>query len=276
MQALFLLIYRYRAFLFFLLLEGICGWLIVSNNSYQGALFFNSSNAFVAWVNTTATSVSDYFSLAESNQSLANENAQLKQRLALLESTLRNNISDSVSISSEATQFEFFKAQIVNNSTQRMTNMITINKGAKHGVYKDMGIMGPEGIVGKVKDVSENFATVYSLLHVNLMTSVQLKSTGNFGTLQWDGVDQEYSKLLYVPRHVNVLVGDTVVTSGFNTIYPQGLTVGTVETVSITANDAFHSIRVKLAIDFDKISFVYCITNNKKKEQEELEKQSLE
>lgn len=274
MQTLFLLFYRYRAFLFFLGLEGLCAWFIVRNNSYQGALFFNSSNALVGYVNSNATSIQDYFDLDGENRKLALENAQLRLSLAnyaLVET--KPQTSDSTEIDSAI--FLFKPAKVINNSTNRLNNYITINRGSKDGIYPEMGIIGPQGIVGKVKDVSKNYATVYSILHTGLLTSVYHVASGNNCTLRWDGKDPKYSKLLYIPRHVSPVVGDTIMTSGFNTVYPIDLMVGVIDDVQIAENEAFYNIRVALSTDFNSLSFVYCIENKGKEEIEQLESLSI-
>jgi rod shape-determining protein MreC len=274
MQTLFLLFYRYRAFLFFLILEGLCAWFIVKNNNYQGAMFFNSSNAFVGYVNTNANSIQEYFNLDVENRKLAVENAQLLMMLA------NSSLAEEKPLTADSTDidsviFLFNPAKVINNSTNRLNNYITINRGSKDGIYPEMGIIGPQGIVGKVKDVSANYATVYSILHTGLLTSVYHVASGNNCTLRWDGKDPMYSKLLYIPRHVSPVVGDTIMTSGFNTVYPVDLMVGVIEDVEIAENEAFYNIRVALSTDFNSLSFVYCIENRGKKEIEQLEALSI-
>lgn len=266
MQALLLLIYRYRAFLLFVALEATCVWLIVNQNSYQSALFLNSSNAVSGSINASVATIQDYFNLTNINNQLAEENAFLRRQLAR---TSAGAISHSEN--EDTTQFIFTKAKVVNNSTHRLYNFLTIDKGSKDGVYPEMGITGPSGIVGKVKSVSENFATVYSVLHSSLLSSVYLTSTGNFCTLRWDGIDPQYAKLLYLPRHLSPQVGDTVVTSGYNAIFPPDIMVGWVSEININENEAFLDVKVKLATDFSNLSFVYCIENIKKEEKDDLE-----
>jgi rod shape-determining protein MreC len=274
MQTLFLLFYRYRAFLFFLGLEGLAAWFIVKNNSYQGAMFFNSSNAFVGYVNSNATGIQEYFNLDVENKKLAAENAQL--RMLLTNPVVQDvQLIEADSVELDSAIFLFGTAKVINNSTTRLNNYITIDKGSRDGIYPEMGIMGPQGIVGKVKDVSANYSTVYSVLHTGLLTSVYHRASGNNCTLQWDGRDPKVSKLLYIPRHVKPMIGDTILTSGFNTVYPVDLMVGIISNVQIAENEAFYNINVALSTDFNSLSFVYCIENKGKVEIEQLEALSL-
>lgn len=275
MQTLFLLIYRYRAFLIFVLLEAISTWLITSSNSYQGALFFNSANAFTGSVNQISADVSGYFSLTDVNADLAAENAFLRRELARTSLQYqRNRASDSTVLDSN--QYVFIPAEVINKSTNRLLNFVTIDKGSRDGVKPDMGLMGQTGIVGKIKDVSEHYATAYSLIHTNLLTSVYHKASGTFASVQWDGTNPLRTKLLFLPRHVEINIGDSILTSGFNAVFPPDLMVGTVSAVNLAENAAFYDAVVELATDFGSLKHVYFIKNNGRIEKDSLEQISIE
>lgn len=275
MQTLFLLIYRYRAFLIFVLLEAITTWLITSSNSYQGALFFNSANAFTGSVNQISADVSGYFSLTDVNADLAAENAFLRRELARTSLQYqRNRVSDSIVLDSN--QYVFVPAEVINKSTNRLLNFVTINKGSSDGIKPDMGLMGQTGIVGKIKDVSEHYATAYSLIHTNLLTSVYHKASGTFASVQWDGTNPLRTKLLFLPRHVEINIGDSILTSGFNAVFPPDLMVGTVSAVNLAENAAFYDADVELATDFGSLKHVYFIKNNGRIEKDSLEQISIE
>ncbi len=275
MQTLFVLIYRYRAFLIFVFLEAISVWLITSNNSYQGALFFNSANAFTGRVNQISADVSSYFQLTRANLQLAEENAFLRKELARITmQQKRSLVSDSVIL--DSSRYLFNPAEVINKSVNRTLNFMTIDKGTKDGVSKDMGVIGQKGVVGQVKDVSTNFATVYTLIHTGLLTSVYHKASGTFASTQWDGTDPLETKLLYLPRHVKIDVGDSILTSGFNSIFPPELLVGTISSINLPENAAFYDISIKLAADYSNLKHVYFIQNLGKIEKDSLELNSLE
>jgi rod shape-determining protein MreC len=271
MERLFLFIYQYRSFFTFLVLEVICVWLLVQNNQYQGARFFNSANAVAANINASSQNFSDFLSLRETNRQLAEENALLKRKLEQRNQSLYSlnvrEISDPVLIN----RFDFRAARVVNNSVHQFKNYLTINKGAKDGIIPGMAVISAEGIVGKVKTTSDNFSVVTSLLNIDVLTSVQLQRTSHFGTVQWDGLSPDYINLLYVPRHVEPQVGDTIVTSGYNSIYPEGLSVGTISKIELRDEALFHTIRVKLSQDFRKLTYVAVVKSTLKAEQDVLE-----
>ncbi len=270
MERLFLFFYRYRAFFTFLILELLCFWLIVENNQYQGARFFNSSNTVVANLNNFAQGVREYFLLRNINSTLAQENAELRSKLQqfhqLQNLTGGNMFKDSTLLK----QYDFVSAKVVNNSVNRITNYLTINKGSADGIEPGMAVISPLGAVGKTKAVSKHYSVVMSILHKDYRLSVLLKRTGDFGSAHWDGRDPEFIKLDFVPRHVNPMQGDTIITSGYNAIFPEGIMVGTVEEVK-SNETLFYDLTVKLSQDFRKLSFVEVVRSHMKHEQDSLE-----
>lgn len=271
MERLFLFVYQNRAFFTFIALELVCAWLIVTNNHYQGAKFFNSSNGIVATMNNFSQGVRDYFQLREVNQMLAEENAALKEKInlqvqlaAVLDST--GLVQDSVLVN----QYEFESAKVVNNHVDFFKNYLTIDKGEDKGLMPGMAVISPLGVVGKVKLVSNHFAVVTSLLHVDVMVSARLKSTEHFGTVQWDGLNPDIVEFKYIPRHVKPLVGDSVITSGY-AIFPDGIMIGTVAEVNLRDEALFYDLKVKLSQDFRKLSFVTIVKSNMQPERDSLE-----
>ena len=269
MERLFLFIYQYRAFFTFLLLEVFCAWLIIENNHYQGAQYFNSSNAFVASANNFSQGVREYFSLREINTTLAAENAYLRGELEKKKQAI--GTSPAITDSALIKRYDFVSAKVVNNSVDRVTNFLTINKGENDGIRPGMAVISPLGAVGKIKVVSDHYGVVTSLLNIDVMVSAMIKRTGHFGTIQWDGRDAGIIRLSYIPRHVKPLVGDTIVTSGYNAVFPEGIMIGIIEQAQLTDEEPFYKIRVKLSQDFHKLSFVTVVKSNLKYEQDSLE-----
>ncbi|PTX15338.1 rod shape-determining protein MreC [Pontibacter mucosus] len=278
MRNLFAFIYRFRAFLVFLLLEALCVFLIVRYNTYQGAAFFNSATRYVGQVLEFQSGITDYFRLATVNESLASENAALRQELmqyrlaALTDSTASLDTTYFVATdSSMAYPYHLMAGRVINNSVRRMNNYLTISKGSADGVQPGMGVIAPEGVVGRVKTVSKHYATVTSLLHSQMLVSSKLKKDNTFGTIKWEGGDYRSALLDYIPLHVKPEVGDTVVTSGFNTVFPEGIMVGTISSVEQEPDKSFYTIGVQLSVDFAQLSFVYVVENTYRPEQDSLE-----
>lgn len=252
----------------FVLLEAIAISLIVSNNSQQGSAFFNSSNELSGSVFQTQSNVADYFSLSSVNKSLMEKNAQLLTELEALRKP-----ADSVFIPLDSSMFatmQFKGAKVINNSLSLAQNHLTINKGSNQGIKPGMGVINEQGVVGRVKTVSRNFSTIISLLHTELLVSSKIISNDVFGSTKWDGLDPELAKLMYVPRHVVVTIGDKVVTSGYNEIFPEGIPVGTVVEVKPGTDTNYLDITIKLDTDFSKISYVYLVESFQKAELDSL------
>lgn len=250
MRSLFIFLYKFRAFISLVLLETVCGILIIQNSQYHRALFFNSSNATIGAVLTTSSNVTQYFRLHDINESLAAENAALKNSLNRFE-----RLPDSLKYDSTR-RFNYINARVINNSVDMRNNTITIDVGKNHGVKKDMGVIANGSIVGKTRYVSNNYTVVTSLLHTETMVSATIKNKVEICTVQWDGVNPYQVDLLYVPRHYNINIGDTVVSNGYTDIFPEGIMIGTIDAINLSEDAPFYNIQVALTTDFYKIAFV--------------------
>ena len=271
MRRLFQFLYQYRAFFIFLLLEVVSGWLVVNHNDYLSASYFNTSSSFAGNVYENRQAVQDYFQLAKVNQNLVKENELLRNRLAV----------DSIKVDSDSAdiplalsgQYKFVTGKVVNNSVHRFRNYVTLNVGSKDGVVEGMGVVNPNGIVGKIKSVSSNFSTAYSALHTSFLLSVLIEDTETLCTAHWSGEDATEISLEYVPRHIDVQEGMRVVSSGFDAIFPQGVKLGKVSSVEIDEEATFYNIEVALSADFFSLDYVYVIGNKLKQEKDSLEQE---
>ncbi len=256
MFQIFQFIYRNRAFFLFITLEIIAFWLIFQFNNFHSTSYFHSANRISGSVYEKIEGINGYFSLDEVNQQLVTENAILRKKLNEKEIELYISSKEKNVIESD---FEVRVAKVINISMYNADNFITINKGSADGITPGMSVIGSEGIVGVVKSVSEHFSLIYSILHSKLMISCRLKSTGDLASLKWDGSSYQFSKLEFLPKHVNVSIGDTVVTSGFNAIFPENMPVGVIEDIQSTPENLFYDLKLKLATDFSRLSTVYVI-----------------
>jgi rod shape-determining protein MreC len=253
-------LYRIRAFFLFVFLEVMAVWMIVSNNSPQGAAFFNSSNVIVGSVLKKQADVVQFFSLAEANEALTSENAAILQQLRFLQ-VRPDSMAFELDSAFEET-YKFRGGRVIGNSLRFSQNYLTLNKGSKDGIKPGMGIFNPEGVVGRVKSVSENYSVAFSLLNTGSLISSKIKSTNDFGTVQWDGKNSSEAKLLFVPRHVKAQEGDTIITSGFNAVFPEGILIGVISKVAPDEKDPnYLNLTVRLSTDFSKVNYVYFVEN---------------
>ncbi len=264
MRGLLRFIYKYRAFELFVLLQIISIWLLIRNNRYYNVSYLSTSNAIVANVNQKVFNTEKYFSLRNVNDVLANENALLREQLTkyLYTSAYDNlNVNDSL-----LNRYEIIPAKVERNSTAKKNNLILLDKGSNHDIKPGMGVIGPLGVVGQVKYVSSNFSTAISLLHTDIRISSMLTRDHTIGTIQWDGNEMRTAKLKYIPRHVPLAEGDTVTTSGYNSIFPEGITIGYVKNINLNVNESFYDIDVELATQFHNINMTYIIKDKRQDE----------
>ncbi|NJO02142.1 MAG: rod shape-determining protein MreC [Bacteroidia bacterium] len=276
MQSLILLIKQYRILLLFIALELVSIWMIVRNNYYQNATFFNSANYYTGVLLSWRQGVEDYFSLSYTNEELARENARLRALLSRERQRNRTLGPENNPDSLVLNKYNYIAAEVVNNSTYQPRNYITLNKGRLDGIEPDMGVISSQGIVGKVSACSDHFSTVISLLHANMSASAQIKKNNELGSVRWDGRSPRFAKMLEISSHLNIKPGDTIVTSGYNATFPPKTPVGVVERVRKKAEETFYDIDVRLSTNFNRLSYVYVVKNILKVEQDSLEAETFE
>ncbi len=220
-------------------------------------------------INGHITSFLQYLHLKEINTSLAEENARLKNQLDwyLAKDTLIKRTSID---STRGLRYSYIMADVVNNSTSKQHNYITLNRGTAQGVRSEMGVMSSDGIVGVILSTSKNYATVVSLLNLNFKVSARLKRTGYFGSLSWDGKDARFMNLSDIPQQAKIKIGDTIETTGYSTIFPEGVFVGIVDSYKVQGGN-FFQLKVRLKCDFKKLRYVQVISDFRKREKETLE-----
>jgi len=207
--------------------------------------------------------VRQYFGLTEVNKELALENAKLRAQLSIeLQKKTLNPPNKSSFLKTH--QYVFTSAEVINVSANK--SVITINKGFDDSVKKDMGVISPMGVVGKIRSVSSHFSTAITLLHERMLISSKIKGKDIYGSIKWDGKNPRLANLLYVPRHHVVNKGDTVITTQYNGIFPEGIMVGIVRKVALKTGKAEYEIDVVLATDFSALSYVYVVENKLKQE----------
>ncbi len=270
MRNLFRFIRRYHFFFLFLLLQVVALLFTLSSQHFHQAHLFHSSNTLVGHVYQTYNQVSGYMHLREVNQQLLDENMRLLERQRenfLITDQQVFEHQDSVF----RRRYSYLNAGVINKSVNRRNNYLTLNKGRLHGIEPDMGVITGNGVAGIVMHVSDNFSSVMSLLHSDMMVSVKIGKNDHIGTLQWEGGDYRRTVMSYIPPHVDLSVGDSIFTSGHSLVFPENVFVGTIEDWEIRRGENFFTATVKLAIDHNKLSLVYVVKNLMREEQEELE-----
>jgi rod shape-determining protein MreC len=269
MRSLINFLKRFGNILLFLVLELLAFYLLAAKPNHHNIKLTKAINGTNAAVNKRLKRAADYFSLKEVNRQLVTENAELKNKLQRVYSDTETK-TFSVTDSIYRQQYIYIQAAVVNNSVNKQKNFITLNRGSLSGVEEDMAVSSPGGIVGIIVEVGRHYSIAMSVLNLEFRLSARLRKNSYFGSLTWDGVDVNSLVLNEIPSHVNVSVGDTVETTGFSAVFPEGIMIGTVSEVNGERGD-FYEIRVKPSAKFRKLSNVYVIVNLDKEDQLQLE-----
>lgn len=253
-------IIRYSSWLLFVVYIVASGLMLISWGSFQRHVWLTSAGAVASSVYDVTHNVTSYFYLREVNADLEQRNGQLESEVAALKYRLRDLneklYGDTMTVDSLFRPFDFVVASVTNNSIAMPHNYITINKGALDGVKPEMGVVDANGVVGVVNLVSDHHARVISMLNPDFRLSCKVKGNDSFGSLVWDGVDVEEAVLEELPKHSVYNRGDTIVTSGYSAVFPEGIPVGTVLETLRDDDDNFFKLRVKLFTDFTRLSTV--------------------
>jgi rod shape-determining protein MreC len=270
MRGLLQLFARFGGGLLFFLLEVASLILVVQYNQNQNDIFVNSWGLFMARFEQRVDKIGDYYQLRGEVIELQRKNINLMQQL---ENAKYNNqlLRDTISQDSLKQMYTFVEANVISNSVANVNNYIRLNKGSNHNIEKHMGVIADQGVVGVIREVSPGFSSVMSILHSQSRIKAAVKSKGYFGTLTWDGIDSKVMDLEAIPKHANIEVGDTVVTSGYSQIFPEGITIGTVRAFNLDPGENFFNIDVELNIDMGNLRYVYIVENLFKEEHEALD-----
>lgn len=270
MRSLIFFIVRHHFFLLFLCLEVIAIILIVQYNKPQQARFEVISNNMYSRLYLATNSVTEYFNLRTINAQLAEENARLRESIET--AFFDNSISPQKKVNSQyEQQYTFITAQVLHSTINKPHNYMTLNRGRKHGVRENMGVISPQGVVGIVVSVSQHYSKVLTILSPQYKVSARFLKNNFYGSVYWNGLNYRSAVLAEIPAHAPVLVGDTIVTNSFSNIYPADIPIGVISNVYKTDYDNFYNIDIKLSTDFKNIEYVYVVQNLFKVEREILE-----
>ena len=264
MQNILLLFARFGSLITFIFLSIISFVLVVNYNQEQRSIFINSSNYYANKLDAKTSKWQGYLALQEVNDSLSKSNAMLMEKF------INSNFPTS-SPTDTSLQYDVLPAQVIRSTFHLRNNHLTLNVGSKHGVQKDMGVISENGIIGIVRDVSENFSHVISVLNSQSRISCGVKSYAYPGNLIWKDFDPNFMHLESIPKHVDIAVGDTVVTNGFSTIFPPDIVVGSIAAFQVERGSSNYNIKVKLANNIPNTKVVYVIKNKLAQEQRALE-----
>jgi rod shape-determining protein MreC len=259
MRNLLQFIIRNQLFFIFLLMEIISFTLIFQYNRFHKAGVLNFASSVQGFTYSKVARFKEYLNLRKINQELINENNLLHNQLDQYKQMVMSTPTLSAH-SYPGRKYSYVQTRIINNSVNKQYNFITLDRGRDYGIRPEMAVISPKGVVGMVYAASDNFSTVISMINRDFRLSAKIKKNNYFGSLTWDGINPHIAVLSEIPYHVNVQKGDTIVTSGYSTIFPEGILVGTVSSYEVEESNFFR-INVELSVDFNQLNYVYVIHN---------------
>lgn len=261
---------KYSRLILLVALLGASFVLIYVNNNYQRVVMFGAANRVAGSVNEKYAEIDAYFHLREQNEMLARENAGLRARLLQDQYKVfsgKQAVNDTV----YKQVYFYIPAQVINNSVDKANNYITLNVGTRHGLHSDMGVISPLGAVGVVKTVSKDYAVCMSLLHRKTALKAQIRGTREFGSLSWQSTRPDELTLSFIPSHVKVNAGDTVETTSYSSLFPEGVPIGTISSFESDADEGYLNLKITPMQSFTSLSRVYVVDYTGKAEQDSLE-----
>ncbi|MDI9320169.1 MAG: rod shape-determining protein MreC [Phycisphaerales bacterium] len=253
--------------------------MIAKTNTLQGNEIMNSANLGVAFWYQKQSGVRNYFGLREMNDSLLNENTRLRQQLSrysetdlLNDSSVVRSIQLSDSLHSvQYAHYTYYKARVVNNSVNAASNFITINRGYKDGIAKNMPVISSTGVVGRITNVSAHFATALSILNTKQRLSAKLKD-GTSSFVYWEQTSGADILMMKITQpEIKIKRGDSILTTSYSTLFPADMLLGRVDAVYVIKKDNSRILHIKPANNFRNMNYVYVIKNDFMEERRNLE-----
>jgi len=248
-------------------MEVIAVGMLLQSHYYHSSRFASSTVVWSGQLLEGVNNSTEYFSLKKINRLLAEENARLK-------TIEKSNSLDSNLIISN--QYQYISAKVIKNSYNKRNNYLTLNKGSLHGLENGMGVCNNNGVVGILRDVSEHYSTVMSVLNKNTVISTRFSKSNHFGELHWNGKSADFAQLQSIEKYAPISVGDSLITNSYSSIFPEGISIGTINRFERPATENFYTIEVDLSVEYRNIDYVYIIKDLYKKERETLEKSQIE
>lgn len=229
----------------------------------------------VAGINEAGANTADYFQLSRQNEQLNEQICRLQTEVQQLHNQLEQYTEDSCWQDSTTYRYahlgyRILPAKVIDITTHQEHNYLTLNKGTRDGIATGMGVICGSSIVGVVSKVNEHFSMVVPLIHTSINISARIKKNGQIGFTHWNGIQTHYVQLMEVGRHIPVEEGDTVVTSGMTSTFPEGLMIGVTDKVHLDEGDNYYNIRLRLSTDFGKLNYVQVLDNTMRSELDSL------
>ncbi len=193
----------------------------------------------------------------EENSRLMGELQIQKKRLLIYEESLRLYKQEELLASvSNTINYPTTTADIIGYEPRSLFSAVILNKGSRHGVARNMPVVSHDGIIGRIITVSPNYSKLMPIMDINSAVGATIKETEENGVLV--GYD-DHCLLKYIPLFSQAKIGDEVITSGIDGIFPRGLKIGVITQVSRPKEGSWCHIVVLPSVNLSKTNRVLII-----------------
>ncbi len=203
---------------------------------------------------------------------LVEENNRLREQVSELEAQIYDAaeleemyawLSEFLELKMRKTDLKLLGASVTGRESGNYSRVLTLDVGYGAGVALHMPVITSEGIVGRITEVGYNWSKATTVVEANSAVGAYIERTKDLGICKGDfGLSADgMCAMHYLPADSDVRVGDRVISSGYGSVYPRGLTVGYVESVELNEYDRSLLVKVKCAADFSELTRVMIITD---------------
>jgi len=266
MRNLIELLSRFGHIFLFLFLEIVCFTFIIRFNQTQNEIWANTTAIFSDGIKSRVNYISNYSRLQIVNDSLRAENADLLERIVNYRVYDRDKSFQAFELDSTHTSYNLIPVSICDKTINLRNNNMTICQGTSDKLHARMGLITKKGVIGMTSACSDNFCK--ALLVTNHLSRISglIKGKDYNGNITWPGKDPRILEMRAVPKYANVVLGDTIVTSGYSTLFPPDIPIGIVSSYKIITGQNELSIEVAMLEDLATLQEAYAVDFTQKNE----------
>ena len=253
------------AVVFFLILRNSNDISLAENGI--GSLFSRVQSAFTTvtgGVRNFVTRWHNYDVLEQEYNELSLKYQEASLQLDAAQEAVRENerLKDSLEAHSRYATLDPIYARVIARAPGQWFETFSINRGKNDGVSTGMAVVNGDGLVGRVYEAGNNYAKVICIIDTRSAVACMVQSTRDNGIMRGE-ITQSAARaecyVYYLPSLNNVVPGDTVITSGTDSLFPKGLHIGTVTAVSMDAGSEGSYAVVSPSVDFQHLEEVFVL-----------------
>ncbi len=244
----------------FILMEVAALALLHGTSALQNIWINRASHRVMAMLWGSGETLRSHFRLERLNEELLAENARLQERLLAYERLEAGRGEQARAGTPPKSTYRYIPATVVKMSRNRTRNYIILDKGSEDGIRPQSAIISTRGVVGIVEAVDRHYSYGLTLMNPDMSVGARIGGTDVVAPLSWDGIHSDGAVVRNIPPHYAIEPGDTVRTSGYSTIFPPGIPIGTTGQTRLV-DGSTRQVDVTLFQDFATVRYVTVVDN---------------